>query len=99
MNITIKPSDLWYRYPRNKASRALPRFSGKPDATPFDRNNLYEVVPMLEAVMDALQTRDQGILRELEELLNSVMPACLATRGEVYDFLLESMREVLRQDV
>ena len=99
MNIAIKPSDLWYRYPRNKATRDLPRFSGKLDATPFDRNNLYEVVPMLEAVMDALQTRDQGILRELEELLNSFMPACLATRGEVHDFLLESMREVLRQDV
>jgi hypothetical protein len=54
---------------------------------------------MLEAVMAALQTREQGILRELEELLNSVLPVCLVTREEVYDFLLESMREVLRQDV
>ena len=54
MAVSIKPSDLYYKYARKKATRDVAKFAGKPDAHPFDRDDLYEVIPMLEAVMDAL---------------------------------------------
>lgn len=99
MGITIKPSDLWYRYKRKKETRDRPRFeAGKPDAHPFDADNLYEVIPMFEAVMDTLERNDEHVLRELEEILNRGVPGFLSRRDEVYDYLLGSIREVLRED-
>jgi hypothetical protein len=98
MDINIKPSDLWYRYARKKEVRELPRFEGTPDAHPFDANNLYEVLPMFEAVMNAVGTDDAHVLRELEEILNRGIPGFLTRRDEVYDYLLGSIREVLRED-
>ncbi|ABA88606.1 hypothetical protein Pcar_1358 [Syntrophotalea carbinolica DSM 2380] len=98
MGITVKPSDLWYKYARKKETRDRPRFTGIPDDLPFDANNLYEVIPMFEAVMDAVDTRSEHVLRELEEILNRGVPGFLTRRDEVYDFLLGSIREVLRED-
>jgi hypothetical protein len=92
MGITIKPSDLWYRYARKKETRELPQFTGAPDAHPFDANNLYE------AVMNAVGADDEHVLRELEEILNRGLPGFLNRRDEVYDYLLGSIREVLRED-
>ncbi|MGE4543989.1 MAG: hypothetical protein AB7D06_07770 [Pedobacter sp.] len=98
MDVSIKPSDLWYRYARKKETRELPQFTGAPDAHPFDANNLYEVLPMFEVVMNTLGTNDEHVLRELEEILNRGVPGFLTRRDEVYDYLLGSIREVLRED-
>lgn len=95
MGVQIKPSDLQYKYPRKKQTRALPKFSGKPDRNPFDRDDLYEVVPMFETVMDALDSTDGRVLHRLEELLNNEVPRYIATREEVYDCLVGAMRELL----
>jgi hypothetical protein len=98
MGITIKPSDLWYKYARKKETLDRPRFSGVPDDLPFDANNLYEIIPMFEAVMDELNTCSEHVLRELEEILNRGLPGFITRRDETYDFLLGTMREVLRED-
>jgi hypothetical protein len=95
MGIQIKPSDLQYRYPRKKTTRELPKFSGKPDPHPFDRDDLYEVIPMFEAVMDALGSNDGAVLNRLEEILNNEVPRFIATREEVFDCLVETMQELL----
>ncbi len=95
MGIQIKPSDLQYRYPRRKETRALPKFSGKPDPHPFDRDDLYEVIPMFEAVMDDLGTVDGKVLHRMEVVLNNEVPRFIATREEVFDCLVEVMRELL----
>lgn len=95
MGVSIKPSDLQYRYPRKKETRELPKFSGKPDPHPFDRDDLYEVIPMFEAVMDALGTADGRVLHRLEEILNTDIPRFIDTREEIYDCLLGAMRDVL----
>lgn len=95
MGIQIKPSDLQYRYPRNKEKRDFPKFTGKPDPAPFDRDDLYEVIPMFEAVMDALGTDDGRVLHRLEEILNREIPRFIGTREEVYDCLVGAMREIL----
>ena len=95
MGIEIKPSDLYYKYPRNKATRNAPKFCGKPDPHPFDRDDLYEVIPMLAAVMDELESVDGRVLHRLEELLIRELPGFIHTREEVFDCLVAVMREVL----
>lgn len=95
MGIVIKPSDLYYRYPRKKVTREAPKFSGKPDPNPFDREDLYEVLPMFEAVMDELGSVDGRVLNRLEEILVREMPVFINTREEVFDCLVGTMRGLL----
>ena len=91
----IKPSDLYYRYPRKKENRELPKFSGKPDSRPFDRHDMYEVIPMFERVMDALGSNEMDVLHKMEEVLNNEVPGFVQTREEMYDCLLMVMQGVL----
>jgi hypothetical protein len=93
--IAIKPSDLYYKYPRKKETRDIPKFAGKPDPHHFDRDDLYEVIPMLEAVMNALGSTDGRILNRLEEIMVLEMPTFIRTREEVFDCLVGVMRDLL----
>jgi len=93
--IAVKPSDLYYKYTRNKATRDLPKFAGKPDTHPFDRDDLYEVIPMLEAVMDALGSVDGRVLHRAEEVMINEMPGFIRNREEVFDCLVTVMRDPL----
>ena len=95
MGIEIKPSDLQYRYPRKKATRELPKFTGLPDPYPFDRNDLYEVIPMFEAVMDELRSVDGTVLHRIEAILNDYVPLFISSREEIYRCLVEMMRDEL----
>jgi hypothetical protein len=93
--IAIKPSDLYYKYQRKKVTRELPKFCGKPDPHPFDRDDLYEVLPLLEAVMTELGSVDGNVLQRAEEVMINEMPAFIRTREEVFDCLVAVMREQL----
>lgn len=95
MRVSIQPSDLYFRYRRNKAERDQPKFSGKPDKHPFDRDDLYEVIPMMETILSALQTCNGRVLHRLEEIMHYDLPRSLATREEVFDCLYETMREII----
>jgi hypothetical protein len=94
MGITIKPSDLKFKYPKDIANRNAPKFTGIPDATLFNRDDLYDVIPMMETVMDTLTTTDGNVLDMLEDILNE-MPGFISTREEVFKFLTEIARERL----
>lgn len=93
MGIAIKPSDLQFKYRRKKDFRDEPKFQGKPDSRPFDRDDLYEVIPMLEAVMDAVQLDDGNTLYELENILNSIPSGYRPKREDIFDFLVEQLGE------
>ncbi|PLX86677.1 MAG: hypothetical protein C0617_00250 [Desulfuromonas sp.] len=95
MGIIIKPSDLQFRYPRKKETRERPKLKGKPDPNPFDRDDLYEVIPMFEAVMNALETIDGQVLHRMEEVLNEDVPLFVTSREEVFDCLLGTMEGIL----
>ena len=95
MGIEIKPSDLYYKYSRKKATRDVPKFNGKPDPNPFDRDDLYEIIPMFEAVMDELGSVDGRVLHRLEEVMIGEMPGFIQTREEVFDCLVAVLRELL----
>jgi hypothetical protein len=95
MGLLIEPTDLKYRYREDIAGCDLPRFTGKPDQAPFNRDDLHEVLPMLEAVMEELGTYDLKILHLLEDILNMNLTKCISTREEVFDCLLVAGQEWL----
>jgi hypothetical protein len=94
MGIYIQPSDLQFKYPRDVSSREQPKFRGKPDAYPFNRNDLYELLPMFHAVMDELESNDGKVLHLVEEILNT-MPGFVSTREDTFDYLVGSVREMM----
>ena len=96
MGIMIRPSDLYYKYPKDTVRRDEPKFRGKPDRAPFNRDDLYEVIPMLEQVMDTLGSDDERTLHALEEVMINNMPRCVVAREEVFDFLVGTMRDVMQ---
>jgi len=95
MNIIVKASDLKYKYPKDTVNRDLPKFTGKPDPAPFNRDDLYELLPMLSAVMTELGTDDGRVLHMLEDIINNDMPRCIISREEVFDCLVETARAQL----
>ncbi|MDD2337777.1 MAG: hypothetical protein PHD01_14540 [Geobacteraceae bacterium] len=95
MNVIVKASDLKFKYPWDTTNRDLPKFSGKPDPAPFNRDDLYDILPMLSAVMTALETDDGQILHLLEDIINQDLPRFIETREEVFDFLTGTVRETL----
>lgn len=96
MPITIKPSDLKYKYPKDVINREAPKFSGKPDPEPFNRDDLYDIVPMLELVMDELQSVDMRVLHLVEDIMNRDLPQFIVRREEVFDFLVGCSHEILQ---
>jgi len=95
MGIAIKPSDLFHKYPKVTTSRHEQKFNGKPDPKPFNRDDLYEVIPMLERAMDELGRDDARTLHAMEEIMIRNLPGWIVAREEVFDFLVGSMREHL----
>jgi hypothetical protein len=95
MGIMIKASDLYYRYPKETTTRHLGKFSGKPDKTPFNRDDLYEVLPMLGAVMDSLGSDEQRTLQLAEEIMIRELPRFIESREDVFDFLVGCTSEML----
>ena len=96
MSIIVKASDLKFKYPRDIFNRDLPKFAGLPDPAPFNRHDLYEILPMLGAVMDELESTDGELLHLVEDILNE-MPGFITSRGEVFDYLSGSAKECLRR--
>lgn len=92
MAIKVKPSDLFYRYPKNHENKQQPKFTGKPDERVFDADDLFEVIPMLEAVMNHYACDDGNLLNELEDVLVRWLPKGL-NRGQVFDILVEAVEE------
>lgn len=93
--IIVKASDLKFKYPRDVANRHEPKFSGLPDNALFNRDDLYEILPMISAVMSALESDDDRLLHLLEDILNQ-MPRFISKRGEVFNYLTGAVRECLR---
>jgi hypothetical protein len=94
--IIVKASDLKFKYPRDSVNRDQPKFVGLPDPTPFNRDDLYDILPMFTAAMNALDSADGEVLNLLEDILNQ-MPRFITTREEVFDYLQGSARECLRR--
>ncbi|MBU5613780.1 hypothetical protein [Geomonas azotofigens] len=95
MGLTINPSDLKYKYPKATRTRFDAKFAGPADSAPFNRDDLYDILPLLTAVMNELERDDAATLHFLEDLMNQDMPRFLVSRGEVFDFLTGCGKEML----
>jgi hypothetical protein len=95
MGLSINPSDLKYKYPKVVQTRFDQKFQGKDDPNPFNRDDLYDIIPVLEAVMDDLGRDDAFLLHCIEDLMNQELPRSLASRGEVFRFLSGVTRDLL----
>jgi len=93
--VALKASDLYYKYRKDVVNRHIAKFRGKPDPAPFNRDDLYEVLPMMEAVMNELGTNDGRVLNMLEDIMNTEMPRFIESREMVFDCLVETARERL----
>lgn len=93
--LVVKAFDLKFKYRKYVETRDEPKFCGLPDPAPFNRDDLYEVLPMMGAVMDELGTVDGEVLNMLEDILND-MPRFISSREETFDYLVGSARECLR---
>lgn len=94
MELMIKPSDLKFKYRRDVLHRNEAKYLGGDDPAPFNRDDLYDILAMLTAVMNALQSDNGRLLHLLEETLND-MPRCVVTRGEVFAYLRGTAEEVI----
>lgn len=97
MGISINPSDLKYKYPKVTETRHAPKFQGKDDPEPFNRDDLYDILPLMEAVMDELGRDDADTLHFVEDIMNLNLPRFVTSRGEVFRFLAGSAREMLEE--
>ena len=95
MKLTIKASDLYNKYSKDTGRRDSAKFRGKPDPAPFNRDDLYEILPMLERVMCELQREDARTLHTIEDIMNRDLPRCITSREETFDFLVGCMREII----
>jgi hypothetical protein len=95
MGLSINPSDLKYKYPKATKTRFQPKFQGKDDPAPFNRDDIYDIIPILEAVMNELGRDDARTLHFAEDVMNRDLPRYVSGRGEVFDFLTGCTREML----
>ena len=95
MGITINPSDLKYKYPKVIETRYHPKLKGKDDPAPFNRDDLYDILPLLEGVMNELGRDDASTLHFAEDLMNRDLPRSVSCRGEVFRFLVGCTQEML----
>lgn len=93
--LIVKGADLKFKYRKYVETRDEPKFSGLPDPSPFNRDDLYEILPMMGAVMDALGTVDGRMLHILEDLLNE-MPRFVSSREEVFNYLVGCGSDILQ---
>ena len=93
--LVVKAFDLKFKYRKYVETRDEPKFSGLPDPSPFNRDDLYEILPMMGAVMDTLGTVDGRMLHVLEALLTE-MPRFVSSREEVFNYLVGCGSDVLQ---
>lgn len=90
MGVKIKTSDLKYEYSDTATNGDSPQFTGKPDSLLFNREEEYEVVPMLESVMNELDTKKKPDLHRLEDMVQDDLPGRIRKREDVFDWLVEN---------
>ena len=70
--INLSISDLKYEYSKKATGGDNPKFTGKPDSGLFNREEEYEVIPMLNKVLDELGTLKVSALHKLEDMKDTI---------------------------
>ena len=90
MGANFKSSDLKYTYSKTTTGRDNPNFAGKPDSALFNKKEEYEVIPMLNKVLDELNALSKEDLHRLEDLVRYELPGSIRSREKVFDWLVNN---------
>ncbi len=88
--INLSISDLKYEYSKKATGGDNPKFTGKPDSGLFNREEEYEVIPMLNKVLDELGTLKVSALHKLEDMIENDLPGNVRSRENVFDWLVKN---------
>ncbi len=93
MAVKLNSSNLKYVYSKYAVNGDSPKFSGKPDILKFNRHEEYEMLPMIEKVMNDLNFSEAGDVHIIEDLIHTKMPSGTTSREEVYDWLINELKK------
>ena len=92
MAIKLNSSNLKYTYSKYAVNGGGCEFRGKPDSIKFIRHEEYEMIPMIENVMNDLYLTDAGDVHIMEDMIHLKMPPDCISREEVYDWLVREIK-------
>ncbi|MFM2481641.1 hypothetical protein [Celerinatantimonas sp. YJH-8] len=86
MSLNLKPSDLRYHY-REKATHPDDvKLHGDPDMSVFDRNEVYEVIYLIEKVAQQLDFNDKASCHRVEDIIQ-ILPFRTLTQKYAFEWI------------
>ena len=82
----IRLSSLSHGYLWPKDGKDDPKLQGEPDDSSFDITNGYEVLYMIDYIMQGMDTYSSQVVREIEALIHQY-PLSLPTQMELRNFI------------
>lgn len=102
MKVTKEMLQLTH-YSRGALPGDNPLLIGNPDRALFNRNERYEVLSMIQGVVDALGITSENDVYRLEQLIKEDLPSNIRGRERVREWLIDQLqknrlgfREILR---
>lgn len=92
MTVKLNSVDLKYVYSKYAVNGEHPKFMGKPDNIKFNRHEEFEMIPMIEQVMNDLHFNESGDVHIIEDMIHLKMPPECISREDVYDWLLNELK-------
>ncbi len=86
----IRLSSLSKSYLWPKEDKDHPKLQGKPDESPFDITNGYEVIYMINYIMECRDTYSSQVIRQIEAIIHQ-FPAQKPTQIQLKQFIQEKM--------
>lgn len=86
----IRLSSLWQGYLWPKEGKDDPKLQGEPDDSLFDIANGYEVVYMIDYVMEGMDTYSSKVVREIEAIIHQY-PTQEPSQIQIKEFIQRKM--------
>lgn len=92
MPVRLRSMDLKYSYSKFSVYGSISSFRGKPDTTIFNRYEEFEILPMIEKVMNDLSLVECADIHIIEDIIHTKQPSECKTREQVYDWLISEIK-------
>jgi hypothetical protein len=86
----VNSSDLQYKYSKTVTGDDSAKFRGKPDSSEFNRHEEYEVIPMIEHIMNHKSWSQKASIHKIEDLIKKI-PSNTRRRDHVFDWLVANL--------
>lgn len=88
----ITKSDLLLKhYSETAFGGDNPKITGKPDSTLFNRNEVYEVVYMINKVLGFINGANLAKAYQLEKLIDEKLPSNTRSQEKVFNWLVNNL--------